>query len=275
MLKNAIKLPGVSNARELGGYAAGDKTVKKGVLLRTGKLNTAPPEAIRSLTDTYKVRTIIDFRMSDERMRLPDPDIAQIDNIGLSVIEKEDYPRPDPKVAEKLKLFENDRMAMFELLYDSGMLGPEFYDIFLLCEHGIMAYKEFFRILLNNDPNTGAVLWHCTDGKDRTGCAAMLLLTALGTDRRTIMEDYLLTNEYNADMLDFIRTMTASASGTGKISEQKINALTFISGGVSEIYLEHAISTLDKEFGSVEGYLSQVLGIGTAEKQHLREKYLV
>ena len=33
MLKQAIDLPGIENARELGGYAVGGKMIKKGVLL--------------------------------------------------------------------------------------------------------------------------------------------------------------------------------------------------------------------------------------------------
>jgi protein-tyrosine phosphatase len=38
-------------------------------------------------------------------------------------------------------------------------------------------------------------VFHCTAGKDRTGFAAALLLSALGADRETIEHDYLLTNQ--------------------------------------------------------------------------------
>ena len=45
MFKNEIVLPGVNNARELGGYKIGDKTIVKGKLIRTGSLNNATEEA--------------------------------------------------------------------------------------------------------------------------------------------------------------------------------------------------------------------------------------
>ncbi len=46
MHNNEILLPGVSNARELGGYPVGDKYIKKGVLIRSGSLSEALPEAV-------------------------------------------------------------------------------------------------------------------------------------------------------------------------------------------------------------------------------------
>ena len=46
MKVNVIKLPGVLNARELGGYPAGNRIVRSGVLIRSGVLNKAEPGAI-------------------------------------------------------------------------------------------------------------------------------------------------------------------------------------------------------------------------------------
>ena len=60
---------------------------------------------------------------------------------------------------------------------------------------------EFFRILLKTDPGRGAVLWHCVDGKDRAGLATMFLLSALGADKQTILEDYLMSNSGKEEKL--------------------------------------------------------------------------
>ena len=53
MLKNEISLPGINNARELGGYKAGDKVIKHGLLIRTGALKDAAPEAVELLKNKF------------------------------------------------------------------------------------------------------------------------------------------------------------------------------------------------------------------------------
>ena len=269
MLKQAIDLPGVGNARELGGYSAGDGQIKKGVLLRTAGLSGAAPEAIGKLQNEYHVRTVIDFRMTAELGDLPDPEIPDAQNIHLSVIEIEDYPVDDPTLLEEYNKG-SDRMSLFELSYNAGMLGPAQYEFFLLGERGRKAYREFFRILLENDPDKGAVLWHCTDGKDRTGCAAMLLLSALGADRETIISDYMLTNEYNAGRIKAMQQKTAAY----RMPQDKLDALMFMSGAVVEHYMTNAIDVLTEKYGSVEGYLRDELNVGNAELEELRNKYL-
>ena len=40
------------------------------------------------------------------------------------------------------------------------------------------------------------LVFHCTAGKDRTGFAAALILSALGVPLPVVMQDYLLTNDF-------------------------------------------------------------------------------
>ena len=91
MLKNEINLPGVTNARELGGYPADGKTIRKGVLIRTGALNNAEPEAVKRLQEEFHLQMIIDFRMKDEWIGIPDPTVTGAERKELSVVEMEDY----------------------------------------------------------------------------------------------------------------------------------------------------------------------------------------
>jgi protein-tyrosine phosphatase len=42
----------------------------------------------------------------------------------------------------------------------------------------------------------GAVLFHCSAGKDRTGLGAALILTALGVSRAEIIADYVATDHF-------------------------------------------------------------------------------
>lgn len=274
MLKNEINLPGVTNARELGGYPADGKTIRKGVLIRTGALNNAEPEAVKRLQEEFHVQMIIDFRMKDEWIGVPDPTVTGAERKELSVVEMEDclvHVGNRVDVGKKFLWKTQDRMALFEQAYEFGMLGSDTYTGFILGDRGKKAYKEFFRILLETDPDKGAVLWHCKDGKDRTGLAAMLLLYALGADRKTVLEDYMLTNEYNAQTLEFIRKKAEAAD----MPPRKRDALLFMSGGVVESYMTNAINTLESKYGSVREYLFKELRVDDMGIKKLKDKFLV
>src|SRR5436309_1967722 len=52
--------------------------------------------------------------------------------------------------------------------------------------------RMFSELLAGRAP----LVFNCTAGKDRTGVAAALLLTALGVPRESVVQDYLLTNRY-------------------------------------------------------------------------------
>lgn len=275
MLRQAIDLPGVGNARELGGYAIGGRTIKHGILLRTAKLASARPEAIEKLQNRYRLQTVVDLRMNDEHSYVPDPVIPGSTTKHLSVIEIEDYPIPediDPSVMDKtfalLKNPKANRMEIFDTAYMYGMIGSNSYEFFLLGERGKKAYAGFFRALLELDEDR-AILWHCTDGKDRTGCASMLLLSALGASRTLILDDYLLTNEYNSAVVEKVEQIAAALP----IPQDKRDALMFMSGCVVESYIVHILDLLEERYGSVVGYLQEELGLSEAERQKLKDLF--
>ncbi|MBR3327160.1 MAG: tyrosine-protein phosphatase [Atopobiaceae bacterium] len=141
---------------------------------------------------------------------------------------------------------------------------------FLTQERGRWGYAEFFQTLLELEDGR-AVLWHCTDGKDRTGCAAMLTLYALGADRQTVLDDFLLTNDFNAKVVEAAMRQFAGHP----MPEEKLEVLKVMVGGVSEGYMTHAIDVLEQTYGSVEGYLRDELGVSARELSLLRRKFLV
>lgn len=55
----------------------------------------------------------------------------------------------------------------------------------------------------------GPQLFHCTEGKDRAGWTAAMLLSLVGVDRETVYADYLLTNDYSAERIE--ATLAAAA----------------------------------------------------------------
>lgn len=274
MMEKQIALNGVGNARELGGYRIGNRQVRGGVLLRTAGLDHMTPEAADTLQNRYHVQTVIDLRMSVEHAAKPDPSIPGIQNQHLPVIELEDMLASipggaDPKLLEAFTGSGRDRMQLFDLAYEAGFLSDRLYTDFLIKPRGRQAYRAFFEALMNLEEGC-AILWHCTDGKDRTGCAAMLTLFALGADRETVLRDYLLTNTYNAQMLEAVRQRIAPLG----LPPEKLNALLFMSGAVDEAHMNAAIDAMTREYGSVMGYLRDALGVGLEEIELLRRKYL-
>ena len=265
-MKQSIHLSSVRNARELGGYAAGGKTVRYGCLLRTAALTNLSPEDSAKLQNEFHLAAVVDFRMNMERERAPEPVIPGAENCCLSLIEEtQDY---NPKLA-KLIQTDEDRFARLKAAYESGRISDKLYVSFLFTEHGKAGYRRFFDCLLSL-PEGRACLWHCTDGKDRTGVAAMLVLTALGADRDTILQDYLLTNEYNAARLDAVRDGLESLLPTPELRELAL----FGAGGVFERYMTNAMDAMEERCGSAEGYLKQELGLNEAKLEILREKFL-
>ena len=84
------------------------------------------------------------------------------------------------------------------------------------------------------------------------------------------MEDYLLTNVFNAQKLEAIRQRVAPLG----FKPKKLETLLFLSGGVVERYMTRAIEAMNREFGDVQGYLSEALGIGEIEINELRSRLL-
>jgi protein-tyrosine phosphatase len=118
-------------------------------------------------------------------------------------------------------------------------------------------FAELFQHLLEaREP----LVFHCTAGKDRTGFAAALILSALGVAPSLVMHDYLLTNE---------RLQPPAQSRFGLAPE--VSAALW---SVQPAFLQAAIDTVDRDYGGMEAYLRQGLGLGEAERAELRRRYL-
>ena len=189
-----IGMSSVHNARQLGGYVIGDKQIKKDLLLRTARLSALSAEDSTLLTDKYKVQCIYDFRSAGEIQTAPDVIPGNSRHLPLSISFSDNSDQAGYKVESDAQmiqmLLENAEhpkiQAMCEVMYD--MIFFE--------ESSQVVYRQFFADLLTVDPNDGAVLWHCTQGKDRAGCASAMLLAALGADRDLIVADFTLSKHY-------------------------------------------------------------------------------
>ena len=266
-LNHSIHLHSIQNARELGGYITdGGRRITNGLLLRTASLNGISDDDIRLLTNVYRVQHIIDFRMAMEMTGAEDPPIDGAAYHHLNVIDLSNLP---PQDMPEMDIRSLDLIQMIRMSEQVGMLDENMYVGFLMSETGKKAYADFFRILLDTDPER-AVLWHCTGGKDRTGLAAMLILSALGVDEETVVKDYLLTNEFNAQRI----AGTEHHLKAKGYDDALIKKATLVFDAVDERFMCNALAWMKKEYGSVPGYIRDGLHISQTEIEKLKEKYL-
>jgi protein-tyrosine phosphatase len=152
-----IRVPGISNVRDLGGWAVdAGRRVRQGMLFRSTELNThihISPEGERVLLDEIGIRTDLDLRgTADDEDPAPALDPARVTW------------QPVPLLA--------------------------YGDIFQPA--GAATIRRAFEVLA--DPQTYPVLIHCWAGADRTGTLAFLVNGLLGVSLDDLAHDYELTS---------------------------------------------------------------------------------
>ena len=258
-----IGITSVHNARQLGGYRIGDKCVKNDLLLRSARLAGLTAEDSALLADRYKVQRIYDFRGEDEILSAPDVIPGEASHMALSLAfgKGEGNGQFDVK-----KGSERDIVKML-LEYAEHpavqAMCTNMYDIIFFEESSQAVYRQFFADLLTIDPAEGAVLWHCTQGKDRAGCASAMLLAALGAERDLIVADFTLSKHYYDPHTALIPTTTEA---------QKKTIGTLISA--NPVIFEATLDKVEARYGSLEGYLTECIGVTPEMMETLRARYL-
>ncbi len=127
--------------------------------------------------------------------------------------------------------------------------------------------REGFRtVLLTLAHDPGPDLFHCSDGKDRTGWTAALLESIARVSPATVMNDYLASNSYLASQ---ISAQSASlAAAVPGLSGMNLTPLL----GVDSSYLQAALDQAVASYGSMYGYLVQGLGLSLEDIYVLRGK---
>ena len=176
-----ISLSTIRNIRDLGGTKTVDgRTVRPGCLIRSAHLGGASLEEVGTLRKDHRLHTVIDLRTVKEREE--QPDFTE----GLEYL-------PLPVIEDLRAGITHEKKAEEELFPDMAYLYRE-----MMNRDGSRAgFRRVLTAIFTHDFEQGAVLWHCTEGKDRCGMTTALVLEALGVDRETIQTDYLTTNLTN------------------------------------------------------------------------------
>ena len=256
-----IGLSNVHNARQLGGYRIGNRTIKENVLLRCAKLSEMDQTDSLLLAEKFKVQCIYDFRGKEETLSEPDviPANARYLSLAISFTGNNSHSGSEfGNKSDMIKmLLENAEHPAVQQMC-TGMYDKIFFE-----EASQEVYRKFFADLVSAKPDEGALLWHCTQGKDRAGCASAMLLAALGAERSLIMEDFILSKKYYDPIASQIPVQTET-------QRDVINTLISANPAVFEATLDK----IDQKYGSLRNYLEKCIGVTPEMMQILRDKFL-
>lgn len=251
-----LSLPSVENIRDLGGYQGADgRKVKSGRLIRSAALDRLSEADAAFLQKTCGLKTIIDLRTNTEVSEKPDADIEGLEYIHVPIFSEETIGISREKKTER-SLLENELPDMCAV-YRQMVIQDS-------------ARENFARVLrrIMEQPE-GAVLWHCTAGKDRCGMTAVLVEYMLGLDMDDIYADYMLTNEAAEPFADRIYAYVLSLSGNERRAEGVRRAF------VADMdYLHAAFDEMEKRFGGIAAFIEKGLGIDKASIEAFRDRIL-
>ena len=248
-----IPFEGAANFRDYGGYkTVNGRTVKWRQLFRSDQLSRLT-EKDQQQFSRLDIRVVFDFRRKDEREKDPNlfPLSATPETVALPI-----DPGSAFGFAEGIGGGTIDSLTVASFMCD---INKDF------VINQADKYRQMFNRLLNHDE--GGSLVHCAAGKDRTGFAVAMILSALGVPRDTVFADYMLTAQYFP-----IDKAIARASkkyqwpGEPEVLRPMLE--------VRPDYLQSAFDIIDQQFPMIEDYLQEVLGVGQAERDWLQARYL-
>ena len=256
----SLGIKSVPNLRDLGGYRTEDGSiVASGLVYRSNQLHHINAGDMKKIAD-LNIKYVYDLRTHNEMTSVPEELPPTVNHMWLDVLA--DSPQSDPAMLGKL--FEDPKAANETL--GGGKAAAAFaesYRDFVSLPSAQSEYRKLFLSLAN--PNMLPGLFHCTTGKDRTGWAAAALLSLLGVPKETVFEDYLRSND---NIIPFYRETFETAAAAGVEEEIPLAIL-----GVRAEYLETAFDEMEKQYGTIENYFSEGLGIDADQQQALRKLY--
>ena len=241
------------NLRDIGGYpAANGSRIKWGLIYRSGTLYDLSDDDAAALAGRG-IKLICDFRSGQEASAAPD----DVTRFGAR-----HEPMPLDADHDSMRRL---RVAMFQPRKLRDLMRESYSELML--ERNAPLVGRFLRLVA--DADNLPLLFHCTAGKDRTGMAAMILMSLLGVPDDVIAADYSLSNAFH----DQFRVFVGEA----------VRKLRWIGMNVDDLYplliadpelMREALESVRQRYGSVENYVVSRCGVAAATISKLRELLL-
>jgi len=260
----------IENARELGGLVMQDgRSIRWRKLVRSGNLSLASNRDAAMLTGRFRLSDVYDFRFDAEVEADPDRTmegvtITRLSTLPQAFVDVFSSGRTDTAHIKSSNILET--LAKYAFVPMAQEMADKLYPGIVMDTLSQRLYGEFLRGVLNAK---GGVLWHCSQGKDRAGWATAFVLSALGADRQTIVEDFSLSNVSYAPAVEAL-TERITQMGGGEKELAFIRAMV----GVSVENFERTLDLIDAQYGSLSAYLEKALGFTAQDQEKLRDKLL-
>ena len=241
--------------------------MRNGKLLRTAHLHDATDEDIRRLQNEYHLRRIFDFRSLGEAEFLPDREVPGATHHLLPTIDLSAERLTEQPIPQEAFLDLERHIVNYSFYPEVQAMAADMYPSLIRSEYSQLQYAAFLRLIVETPD--GAVLWHCFQGKDRTGWGAAFILSALGVDREIIIEDFDRSNDAYRELVARLNN-DIIARGGGEPEMDVIQAFM----GVSTKNFRRTLDLIDREFGGMIAYLQNQLLLSSDDIHLLRKRYL-
>lgn len=157
--------------------------IKKGVFFRSGYLGKLNEKQADQFIQEFNIGYVIDLRTDEEVKIAPDANFKGVKYFHVPVLEAFDNPviTKETRTEILLDIAKNKGGAVNYL--------SRVYAKMVTDEYCLDQFKKIFQIFLNKEDDK-AIIFHCSQGKDRTGVLSALILYALGVDESSIFYDY-------------------------------------------------------------------------------------
>jgi protein-tyrosine phosphatase len=225
-----VGLDGPANFRDLGGYPAGARRLRRGRVFRSDSLSRMTESDVRHVVDELGVATVVDLRAGHE-----------VDAYGHGPLGSEGV------LVHHLPIVDETRPDRIERPADASDPANLTLDriYLLMLERYADRFVGVLRMLA--DDATHPVVFHCAAGKDRTGLVAALLLSLLGVDDETVAADYALTSEHIDELVERHRAQAEAHGSSVEVDDAQLRAEAAV--------MRIVLAEMRDRYGSAEAYL--------------------
>lgn len=246
-----------TNFRDLGGIKTADgKFIKPNILLRSAHLSNINKKDIELLKEKYNLKKVVDLRSAAEKEKHPNIILDDVEYIDIPYFNEETMALTSGMGSDVLSAIKKAQSREELLGYIPDL--TKVYPLIITNEYSLTQLSECIRLIINN--REGAVLFHCTAGKDRTGVTAAIILSILGVRYPDILVDYMKTNRVSMKNADKYSKMASLVFRDKRLAEKTKTVFS-----ADKAFLDSVFDAINEKFGSFEKFVSDGLKISDDE----------